>query len=69
MLCHEQLQNGQPGGFPSQMLHAELGAYRAGPKPAHVPGHLGQFAREAPGRIVAARAWFLAVQDFCGRAE
>eukprot|EP00969_Alexandrium_andersonii_P374055 15485340-Alexandrium_andersonii.AAC.1 len=41
MFRHEQLQNGQPGGFPSQVLRAELGVYRAGPKPARVPGHLG----------------------------
>eukprot|EP00969_Alexandrium_andersonii_P217240 9596697-Alexandrium_andersonii.AAC.1 len=68
-LCHEQLQDGLPGGIPSQMLHAEFGVYRAGPEPAHVSGHLGQFEREAPGRSVAARARFLAVQDFCGRVE
>eukprot|EP00969_Alexandrium_andersonii_P148123 6548536-Alexandrium_andersonii.AAC.1 len=41
MLCHKQAQDGQPGGFPSQVLHAELGVYRAGLEPAHVSGHLG----------------------------
>eukprot|EP00969_Alexandrium_andersonii_P288454 12751889-Alexandrium_andersonii.AAC.1 len=25
VLCHEQQQRGQPGGFPPLMLHAELG--------------------------------------------
>eukprot|EP00969_Alexandrium_andersonii_P110160 4860542-Alexandrium_andersonii.AAC.1 len=36
----EQLKDGRPRGFPSQMLHAQLRIDCAGLEPAHVARHL-----------------------------
>eukprot|EP00969_Alexandrium_andersonii_P087202 3846634-Alexandrium_andersonii.AAC.1 len=52
MLCHEQRQSGQPGGFPPLMLQAKLGIDRARPEPAHVPRSVNREVFRPSTRLV-----------------